>query len=72
LSVFAFACLGLYALAGLLQWHLETKLNALTASLLLISAAMLLWPPLGLGVHLAGAALIIGIVVVQRRTMVRS
>jgi TRAP transporter 4TM/12TM fusion protein len=72
LSVFAFACLGLYALAGLLQWHLETKLNALTASLLLVSAAMLLWPPLGLGVHLAGAALIIGIVVVQRRTMVRS
>ncbi|MDC0178834.1 TRAP transporter large permease subunit, partial [Woeseiaceae bacterium] len=35
LSVFVFACFGLYALAGILQWHLESRLNAGTAVLLL-------------------------------------
>ena len=69
LSVFAFACLGLYALAGLLQWHLETKLNALTASLLLVSAALLMWPPFGLGIHFLGAVMVVAIVVIQRRTI---
>jgi len=29
-----FASRGLYALAGLLQWHLELRLNALAGSLL--------------------------------------
>jgi hypothetical protein len=31
-----FASPGLYALAGLLQWHLELRLNALTGSLLVL------------------------------------
>ena len=67
LIVFAIACMGLYALAGLLQWHLEAKLNAVTASLLTASAACLLWTPFGLAIHGVGAALLIGVVLYQRR-----
>jgi TRAP transporter 4TM/12TM fusion protein len=69
LTVFAFACLGLYALAGILQWHLETRLNIATGALLLISAACLLWTPFGVAIHLAGAVLLVGVVVFQRRVL---
>jgi TRAP-type uncharacterized transport system fused permease subunit len=69
LTVFAFACLGLYALAGLLQWHLESKLNVVTGALLLMSATCLLWTPFGIAVHLAGAITLISVVVYQRRTI---
>jgi TRAP-type uncharacterized transport system fused permease subunit len=68
ISVFFFACFGLYALAGLLQWHLETRLNVVTGAILLFSAACLLWTPLGFTIHVAGAILLIGVVVYQRRT----
>jgi len=68
LSVFAFACLGLYALAGILQWHLEAKLNVLTASLLLASSVLLLWTPLGIVAHIAGVLLLAGIIAWQRRS----
>ena len=71
LTVFGFSCLGLYALAGLLQWHLEERLNALTAVLLVVSAVCLLWTPLGIAAHLAGAAMLIAIVVWQRRIVRR-
>ena len=67
LSVFVFACFGLYALAGLLQWHLEARLNAVTGVLLLLSALLLLWTPFGFAIHLAGAALVAGVVVWQRK-----
>jgi len=67
LSVFVFACFGLYALAGLLQWHLEARLNAVTGTLLLVSAILLLWAPLGFAIHVAGAALLTGVVFWQRR-----
>ena len=69
LTVFAFGCLGLYALAGLLQWHLETKLNAATGALLLGSAACLLWTPFGIVIHLVGAMTVIAVVIYQRRTL---
>ena len=68
LTVFGFSCLGLYALAGLLQWHLESKLNFVTGTLVVVSAFLLLWTPLGIAVHLAGAALLTGIVFWQRST----
>lgn len=67
LTVFAFACFGLYALAGLLQWHLETRLNALTAALLVASAGLMLWPTLGIGFHLLGVVTFVLILVWQRR-----
>jgi TRAP-type uncharacterized transport system fused permease subunit len=69
--VFAFACLGLYALAGLLQWHLEARLNAASAALLLASAIFLLWTPLGVFVHIAGAVLLASIVIWQLRSLKR-
>ena len=67
LSVFIFACFGLYALAGILQWHLESRLNAGTAVLLLISALCLLWTSFDVSIHLVGAAILIGVVFLQRR-----
>ena len=67
LEVFLWASLGLYALCGLLQWHAERALNAMTALLLVLSAVLLLWIPFGLWMHGAGAALLAGIVVWQRR-----
>lgn len=67
LSVFVFACFGLYALAGILQWHLETRLNAGTGALLLVSALCLLWTPFGILIHFAGAAILVGVLFWQRR-----
>ena len=69
LIVFVFACPALYGLAGLLQWHLESRLNALTGFLLLLSVILMLWTSFALGVHIAGAALLVGIIVYQRRTI---
>jgi TRAP transporter 4TM/12TM fusion protein len=66
LTVFVFACFGLYALAGLLQWHLEEKLTVVTGPLLLISALLLMWTPLGLWAHVAGAVLLTAVVAWQR------
>lgn len=66
-EVFIWACFGLYALAGLLQWHLERPLNLLTAALLLVSAILLTWAPLNIGFHIAGAVLLVGIILWQRR-----
>jgi TRAP transporter 4TM/12TM fusion protein len=65
--VFFWACLGLYALAGLLQWRLDRPLNLVTAPMLAASAALLLWPPLGVTFHLLGAALLVGVVLWQKR-----
>jgi TRAP-type uncharacterized transport system fused permease subunit len=69
--VFVFACFGLYALAGILQWHLEERLNIATGLLLLISAACLLWTPFGIGVHIIGVALLSGVVMYQKKTATR-
>ena len=66
LEVFIWACPGLYALAGLLQWHLEKPINGLIAVLLALSAGLLMWMPLPIYYHAAGAALLVGIVVWQR------
>ena len=71
ISVFVFACFGLYALAGLLQWHLEEKLNPVTAALVLASAIGLLWTPFATWIHIGGAVLLVGIVIYQRRAAIR-
>jgi TRAP transporter 4TM/12TM fusion protein len=67
LEAFGWACLGIYALCGLLQWHLEKPLSLASAALLLLSAVLLLWVPLGFWMHLAGAVLLAGIVFRQVR-----
>lgn len=64
--VFVWACMGLYALCGVLQWRLERPLNLLTASMLLFSAYLLMWYPLGLVYHLAGTALLVAVILWQR------
>jgi TRAP transporter 4TM/12TM fusion protein len=68
LEVFAWAVLGLYALCGLLQWYLEQPLNIASALLLTLSAVLLLWVPFGFWMHVAGALVLAGIVLWQRRT----
>lgn len=70
LEIFAWACLGIYALCGLLQWYLERPLTIVSAPLLLLSAALLLWVPFGIGMHIAGALLLAGIIWWQRRAAV--
>jgi TRAP transporter 4TM/12TM fusion protein len=67
IEVFAWACLGLYALAGLLQWHLERPLRPFQALVLLVSSALLMWMPFPFYLHLLGAALLAGVVIYQRR-----
>ena len=69
LEVFAWSCLGIYALCGLLQWYLEKPLTLVSAALLLLSAVLLLWVPFGFWTHLAGSALLAGIVFWQRRAV---
>lgn len=69
LEVFGWSCLGLYALAGVLHWHLETRLTLITAAILLLSAALLMWMPFGVFLHLVGSALLVGVIVWQRRTL---
>ncbi len=67
IEVFLWSCMGLYALAGILQWHLERKINFQIALLLLLSAVLLMWTPLPVYYHLAGAAILISIIIVQNR-----
>jgi hypothetical protein len=50
-----------------LQWHLEAKLTVITAALLLLSAGLLMWTPLPIFAHLAGAAILIAVVILQNR-----
>ncbi len=67
LSVFFWSCFGLYAFAGLLQWRLEKPLNPLLAAMLLASGVLLIWAPFSTLHHLAGAALLLGVIVWQAR-----
>lgn len=63
---FFWSCLGLYAMAGLLQWRLDRPLNLASAAMLAISAALLLWAPFTVYHHIAGAALLLAVVLWQR------
>jgi TRAP-type uncharacterized transport system fused permease subunit len=67
IEVFIWSCMGLYAMAGLLQWHLERTINPLIAGLLLLSAALLMWTPFPIYLHLLGGAILAAIVIYQRR-----
>lgn len=63
---FVLASLGLYALCGVLQWHLRRPLNLLTAAMLLVGAFLLMWAPFSLMIHLGGASLVIAVILWQR------
>lgn len=68
IEVFIWSCMGLYALAGVLQWHLETRLNFASAGALLVSAALLMWTPFPIYLHLIGAAILVTIVIIQNKS----
>lgn len=67
LTIFFWSCLGLYAMAGLLQWRIERPLNTISALMLAVSAALLLWPPLGTYYHFIGAVLLFAVIFWQKR-----
>jgi TRAP-type uncharacterized transport system fused permease subunit len=67
LNTFFWACLGLYAAAGLLQWRLDRPLNMVTAVMLAASAALLLWAPLSVYLHMVGAALLLAVILWQKQ-----
>ena len=67
IEVFIWSCLGLYAMAGLLQWHLETKINMMIAGGLATSAALLMWTPFPIYFHIAGATILLLIIFFQNR-----
>ena len=67
IEVFIWSCLGLYAMAGLLQWHLETKINIMIAGGLATSAALLMWTPFPIYFHIAGATILLLIIFFQTR-----
>ena len=67
IEVFLWSSMGLYALAGILQWHLERKINPLIAVLLLLSAVLLMWTPFPVYYHVAGAAILFTIIILQNR-----
>ena len=54
-------------MAGLLQWHLETKINMLIAAGLAASAVLLMWTPFPIYFHIAGAAILLSIIIFQNR-----
>lgn len=63
---FFWASIGLFALAGLLQWRLDRPLNLVTAAMLIVGAGLLMWAPLTVYHHIAGAALVVAVVFWQR------
>ncbi len=67
IEVFAWASMGLYALAGLFRWHLEAPLNAPSGAALAVSAFLLMWSPLPVYLHAAGAAALAALVLAQLR-----
>ena len=67
IEVFLWSSMGLYALAGILQWHLERKINLQIAVLLLLSAVLLMWTPFPVYYHVAGAVILFTIIILQNR-----
>lgn len=69
LEVFFWAAMGLYALAGLLQWRLDQPLTKVTAPLLLVSAFLLMWSPFSIAYHVVGAVILISVILWQKRSL---
>jgi len=67
IEVFLFACLGVYAFAGLFQGCLESPLRWHERIGSGVAAAFLLWPHGTLSIHLTGLAILAVLVVLSRR-----
>jgi TRAP-type uncharacterized transport system fused permease subunit len=68
IEIFLWSCMGLYALAGVLSWHLENRINGLIAVALLVAATLLMWAPFSIYYHLVGATILVTIVILQNRS----
>jgi TRAP-type uncharacterized transport system fused permease subunit len=66
LQEFFWACMGLYALAGLLHWHLDRPLNMVSAAVLIASAVLLTWAPFEFYIHIVGMVLLGAVIFWQR------
>jgi TRAP transporter 4TM/12TM fusion protein len=69
LEEFFWASLGLYALAGLLHWHLDRPLNLINAAALIASAVLLTWAPFPLYCHILGVILLVAVIFWQKREL---
>ena len=63
---FFWAWIGLFAMAGLLQWRLDRPLNLITAAMLAVGAGLLMWAPLTIYHHIVGAILVAAVVFWQK------
>lgn len=67
LSIFVFACFGIYALVGFMEGYLESELNLVLRLISGILGVVLLWPHGMLLVNLVAAALFIALFVYSRK-----
>ena len=67
LSIFAFACVGIYALVGFMEGYLESRLNIALRLLCGVLGVVLLWPHGMLVVNLAAATLFIALFIYNRK-----
>jgi TRAP-type uncharacterized transport system fused permease subunit len=67
-TIFAFGVVGIYALAGALQGCLEQSVGMPIRAVLLVAGAACIWPA-AIWVHLIAAAIVIGLLVWNRRGM---
>jgi len=67
LQIGFFALFGIYATNALIQWYSEGPIGVVTAPLLVLGAIGAYWP-LALLPNLAGAALVVGVIVWTSRT----
>ena len=61
-----FALFGIYATNALIQWYAEGPIGPASAAALVLGAAGAYWP-LALGANIAGAALVLGVIVLSAR-----
>lgn len=66
IQIFVFACLGMYALAGFFEAHLEGHLRLYQRILLIPAAALMLWPNLGLMYQIIGCMILFIIFMLSR------
>ncbi len=67
LPLFLFTCLGMYALAGFFEGHLEGHLRLWQRALLIPTVILLLWPNLGQGYQLLGCLFLFVVFMLSRK-----
>lgn len=70
LSIFTFACVGIYALVGFMEGYLESRLNLALRLICGVLGVVLLWPHGMLLLNLVAAAAFVGIFIYSRKQVV--